>query len=75
MTSNPVHDAIIEARLHDLRHGHTDVSRSPSRVSRRSLTAPIRALRVRVGRAIVALGSMIEGPCECPDGAAGVGAA
>jgi len=91
----PVHDAVVTARMHDLRNGHADAfdrheavahaeaaggapgTATPSERSGRAVPGGgrVRALRVRVGRALVAFGSYVEGPCDCPEGAAGVGAA
>jgi hypothetical protein len=32
-----------------------------------------RSLRLHVGRALIAAGGFVEGPCDCPDGTAGAG--
>jgi hypothetical protein len=76
----PVRDAIVAARMRDLRNGHGDdfsaldaraVEAGPeAAVARRGV---LRAVRARVGRALVAFGAYVEGPCDCPD-SAGVGA-
>lgn len=84
IATEPVHDAIVKARMHDLRNGHVDAFHGHESVVHAepaaAVAAPpragrIRGLRLRVGRALVAFGSYVEGPCDCPEGAAGVGAA
>ena len=75
----PVHDALITAKMRDLRGARGD-ERAPTDAftgSAAATTSPprrhfIRGVRGRLGRALVAVGSFIEGPCDCPD-AAGVG--
>jgi hypothetical protein len=84
IATEPVHDAIVNARMHNLRNGHVDAFDAHEAVVHAErapiIAAPrhvglVRGLRLRVGRALVAFGSYVEGPCDCPEGAAGVGTA
>ena len=79
----PVHDAIVAARLADVRGAA--LADRPERAL--SVDGPdaasdahpargrIRAIRSRIGRALVAIGAFVEGPCDCPEGATRVGVA
>ena len=57
----PVHDAIVTARLSDLQTPITAVAPTRRRAGR------LRGIRLRVGHALVALGSFVEGCSEPPE--------
>src|SRR4051794_28290255 len=73
----PVHDAIVAARLADVRGASLGERPEPTVAVPGADPAPaalatrgrIRAMRSRVGRALVAFGAFVEGPCDCPEGA------
>ena len=76
--TEPTHTAILAARLRDLQGEVPGVvapiSRRPAALAAgrtRPLAHAVRAVRVRTGGLIVALGALIEGPCECPDAPTG----
>src|SRR6476619_7467704 len=69
----PVHDALVAARLDALqvRSPHqSTVDADSGDVAGRSGRTSRRAIRHRLGRAIAGFGHFIEGTPECPDSAA-----
>ena len=69
----PVHDALVAARLDALQlrsPRQSTMGADSDDVPGRSRRTPHRAIRHRLGRAIAGFGHFIEGTPECPDSAA-----
>jgi hypothetical protein len=85
MSSEPVHEALVAARMQDLRHGRSKSfeGRAAGATVTDRVAAPapwpssarsvVHGLRLRIGRALVAFGTTIQGPCDCPEGTASAG--
>ena len=71
---DPVRDAIVAARLAEMHAALQAHGKSVINAQRRPTTARpgnrlIRRGRLRLGRALVALGAFVEGPSDCGDAA------